>query len=217
MKNILQKKVSSLLLLTAAFLMIYMPGIGFPYTFCLISSFVLLSIFLQDGNLQSLNFKKIGGKELKTIILCYLALELSIDFLIDPLINWICNESADYSMFSSIKGNTSLYLSWLMKMWISAAIGEELLFRAFTFSQMQRVIGDRKTIIVMLSALMFSLPHLYQGIPGLLSTFVFGIAFALIYAKFKNIWINIIVHGLVDTLFLTLSYLGLTEFYSLLW
>lgn len=158
-----------------------------------------------------------GGKELKTIILCYIALELSVDFIIDPLINWICNESTDYSMFSVIEGNTSLYLSWLLKMWVSAAIGEELLFRAFAFSQMQRVFGDRKILFILLSALMFSLPHIYQGIPGLLSTFVFGIAFAFIYMKFKNILINIIVHGLVDTLFLSLSYLGLTEFYGLLW
>lgn len=217
MQNILQNKVSSLLLLAAAFLIIYIPGIGFPYTFCIIIGFILLSTFLQDGNLHSLNFKKIDGRELKTIILCYLTLELSIDFIIDPLINWICGESADYSMFSSLQGNTSKYLSWLAKMWISAAIGEELLFRAFAYSQMKRIFGERNILFVLLSALLFSLPHIYQGIAGLLSTFVFGIAFAFIYMKFKNIWINIIVHGLVDTLFLTLSYLGLTGFYSLLW
>jgi membrane protease YdiL (CAAX protease family) len=99
-------------------------------------------------------------------------------------------------------------------MWISAAIGEELLFRAFAFSQLKKWFGKNNFWLVLLIAVMFSLPHLYQGISGLVMTFLFGLAFGFIYLKFKNIWINIIVHGLVDTVFLTLSYYGLTDFYS---
>jgi|GEM_PF-6405420 membrane protease YdiL (CAAX protease family) len=53
-------------------------------------------------------------------------------------------------------------------MWISAAIGEELLFRAFAFAQLKKVLGDKKIVIVLLSALMFCLPHLYQGLQVLL-------------------------------------------------
>lgn len=217
MHTVLQSRWASFVLLAFSFLLIYNPWVKFPYTFCVISVFILLMTYLQDGNLRSLNFKRIGWKELKIILLCYLVLELSVDFIFDPIINWLCGESADYSMFAPIEGRTSLYLEWLVKMWISAAIGEELLFRAFAFSQLKRVIGDRKAIIVLLSAILFCIPHLYQGIAGLLSTFVFGIAFGLIYLKWKNIWINIIIHGIIDTVFLTLSYLGLLEFYTLLW
>ncbi|WP_164463118.1 CPBP family intramembrane glutamic endopeptidase [Chryseobacterium indoltheticum] len=145
----------------------------------------------------------------------YLILELSVDFIIQPLVNWLCNEPADYSAFEYIKGDTRKYLKWLYSMWISAAIGEELLFRAF--AQLKNIFGDKKVLIVIISALMFCLPHLYQGAAGLIMTFIFGIAFGFLYIRFKNIWINIIIHGLIDTIFLTLSYLGYIEFYQFIW
>ena len=139
-----------------------------------------------------------------------------MDFLFQPLISLIFNEPADYSYFSIIKGNKLLYFKWLFNMWLSAAIGEELLFRAFTFSQLKRIIGDQKIVIIIISAILFSLPHLYQGSSGLAITFLFGLVFAFIYYKYQNIWINILVHGLIDTLFLTLSFSDHIEFYNLL-
>lgn len=217
MKTLLQTKWMSALLLVVSFALIYNPWIKFPYTFCVIIAFILLATFLQDGNLKALNFKTIGVRQIGIIAACYLLLEFSMDFIVDPIINRICGESADYSMFAALQGRTDKYVEWLFKMWISAAIGEEMLFRGFAFAQLQRIIGDRKIPIVLISAAMFALPHLYQGVAGLLSTFVFGIAFALIYMRYKNLWINIIVHGLIDTVFLTLSYLGLLGFYDLLW
>jgi len=204
----------ALLLLAIAFLLIYNPFTHFPYTFCVIIAVILLFTYLQDGNLKNLNFKKIGLSEIMIILGCYLVLELSMDFVFQPLVSKIFNEPADYSSFKVIEGNPQKYFKWLFNMWISAAVGEELLFRAFAFSQLKRWFGKNQLVIVLLSAVMFSLPHLYQGISGLVMTFLFGLAFGLIYLKFKNIWINIIIHGLIDTVFLTLSYYGLTDFYS---
>lgn len=204
----------ALLLLAIAFLLIYNPFTHFPYTFCVIIAVILLFTYLQDGNLKNLNFKKIGLSEIMIILGCYLVLELSMDFVFQPLVSKIFNEPADYSSFKVIEGNPQKYFKWLFNMWISAAVGEELLFRGFAFSQLKRWFGKNQLVIVLLSAVMFSLPHLYQGISGLVMTFLFGLAFGLIYLKFKNIWINIIIHGLIDTVFLTLSYYGLTDFYS---
>lgn len=206
----------ALLFLAVAFALIYNPFTKFPFTFIVIILFILSATFFQDGNLKSLNFKKLGFREFKIIILAYIVLELLMDFLIQPAVSFLFNEPADYSAFGMIEGNTALYLKWLFNMWISAAVGEELLFRGYAFSQLKRIIGDKKIIIVILSAVLFSLPHLYQGISGLIMTFLFGIFFALLYNKYQNIWVNIIVHGLIDTLFLTLSYLGYIDFYNLL-
>ena len=207
----------SLLLLSIAFLLIYNPLTKFPYTFCVIIIFILVTTYLQNGDLKTLNFKKLNFNDIKVILFSYLIVELGVDFIVQPLVNWLCNEPADYSTFQHIKGDLSEYFKWLYRMWISAAIGEELLFRAFAFAQLKKVFGNKKIVIVILSALMFCLPHLYQGIAGLIMTFVFGIAFAIIYMKFQNIWINIIVHGLIDTVFLTLSYLGYIDFYQFIW
>ncbi|WP_027387184.1 CPBP family intramembrane glutamic endopeptidase [Chryseobacterium gregarium] len=214
LKALLDNKWAALLLLAIIFSLIYNPFTHFPYTFCVIIAGILLFTYLQDGNLKNLNFKKIGFSELKIILVCYLVLELSMDFVFQPLVSKIFNEPADYSSFKVIEGNPRKYFKWLFNMWISAAIGEELLFRGFAFSQLKRWFGKNQMVIVLLSAVMFSLPHLYQGISGLVMTFLFGLAFGFIYLKFKNIWINIIVHGLVDTVFLTLSYYRLTDFYS---
>lgn len=215
--KILQTKWMSAVLLLIAFLLIYNPLTSFPYTFCVIITFVLLATYVQQQSLRSLNFRTLGWRELKIIAVSYPAIELTMDFVVEPLIDWACNEPADYSVFAGMQGNTSLYLKWLSGMWISAAVGEELLFRAFAFAQLRNVLGDRKILIVILSALLFCVPHLYQGVAGLLGTFVFGLAFGFLYLKYQNIWVNIIVHGLIDTLFLSLSYLGYLEFYELLW
>ena len=102
-------------------------------------------------------------------------------------------------------------------MWISAALGEELLFRAYAFAQLKNIFGERKHLIVLLSSLLFCLPHLYQGAAGIIMTFVFGIAFGLLYMKLRHIWVNVIVHGLIDTLFLTLSYGGYWDWYNISW
>ena len=217
MKLLLQTKWISLALLVISFLLIYNPLTKFPYTFFVIIIFILITTFLQDGDLRSLNFKNLTFRDIKNILVAYLILELGFDLLVQPLVNWICNEPADYSTFEHIKGDMPQYLKWLYRMWISAAIGEELLFRAFAYAQLRNIVGDKKILIVILSALMFCLPHLYQGTAGLIMTFIFGIAFGSLYVKFKNIWINIIVHGLIDTVFLTLSYLEHIEFYQFTW
>jgi len=214
LKVILNNKWVALLLLVITFSLIYNPFTKFPYTFCVIIAVIFLFTYLQDRSFKNLNCKKIGVSEIKIIIICYLVLELSMDFIFQPLVSKICNEPADYSSFKIIEGNPKMYFKWLFNMWISAAIGEELLFRGFAFSQLKKFLGEKKILIVLLSAVMFSLPHLYQGISGLIMTFLFGLAFGFIYLKFQNIWINIIVHGLIDTVFLTLSYYGLTDFYS---
>ena len=213
-KVFLNNKWVALLLLALAFSLIYNPFTMFPLTFCVIVLAILLFTYLQDGDFKNLNFKKIGFSQMKIILACYLILEISMDFVFQPLVSKIFNEPADYSSFKIIENNPQQYIKWLFNMWISAAIGEELLFRGFAFSQFRKIFGEKKILLVFLSAIMFSLPHLYQGISGLVMTFLFGLAFGFLYIKFNNIWINIIVHGLIDTVFLTLSYYGLTNFYS---
>lgn len=212
--KLLNTKIGALLSFAVAFGLIYNPFTKFPYTFCVIILFVFLISFLQDGSLRNLNFKKIGLKQIGIILASYIILEAIMDFVFQPLATKIFNEPADYSSFEFIKGDTKAYFKWLAFMWISAAFGEELLFRAFAFSQLKKIIGEQKILIVFISAVLFSLPHLYQGNSGLLMTFLFGLAFGFIYYKFKNIWINIIVHGLIDTIFLTLSYYGMLDFYQ---
>lgn len=212
--KLLNTKIGAFILFAFTFGLIFNPWTKFPYTFLLIILFILLFTYLQDGHLKALNFKKISLRSVGLIVLLYAILELSMDFIFQPLVNFIFNEPADYSSFEPLKGNSAMYFQYLAYMWISAAFAEELLFRAFAFSQFRKIIGDRKIVLVFLSAVLFSLPHIYQGPAGLAMTFLFGLAFGWMYVRFQNIWINIIVHGLIDTVFLTLAYYGLLSFYG---
>lgn len=215
MKNILVSKWFSAVLLSIGFMLIYNPLTQFPYTFITIIVYILLSTYLQNGSFHSLHFGKVGLDDAKIILVAFISLELSIDMFIQPAVNKLCNEPADYSSFHSIKGNTTLFSKWLVRVWISAALGEELLFRAFTFAQLKNIIGEKKSLTIILSAILFCIPHLYQGTAGLILTFFWGLAFGILYMKNRNIWINVIVHGLIDTLFLIVCYFGYWNWYDL--
>ena len=211
----MREKLISLLLLFGVFSLIYNPFTKFPFTFVLIIAAILTVTYLQERTLHGLNFKAIRSQDFIAILISYVVLELSMDFIFQPLVNRIFNEPADYSSFKIIEGNINQYFKWLLNMWISAAVGEELFFRSFAFLQLRKIFNNNDVLVVIGSSILFSLPHIYQGNAGLAMTFIFGLAFGFLYLKYKNIWINIIVHGLIDTVFLTLSYLGLTDFYSL--
>jgi membrane protease YdiL (CAAX protease family) len=213
---VLQKpnKRIALLLLLVPFSVMYLPLFKFPYTFCTISALVFLFTWLQDGHIHMLQLKKFTANDLLVTLLAYVVLEGSMDFLVQPAITKLLHEPADYSSFAMFKGNTKAYVKWLCLMWLSAAFGEELFFRSYCIAQLQRIIGNRPLVHIFISAALFAAPHIYQGIAGAITTFVFGQAFGFIYVRWKNSWINILVHGLIDTVFLTLSYFGLTHFYG---
>ncbi len=52
---------------------------------------------------------------------------------------------------------------------------------------------------------MFGAAHAYQGPTGMIITGVLGLIFAIMYiASGRNLWLNIVVHGVYDTLSLAL-------------
>jgi membrane protease YdiL (CAAX protease family) len=218
MKTLLQNKWMSILWIIISLALIFNPVLKFPYSFGFIIIFVLALTYFLKGNLDDLNFRNLGWRELKIIVFSYVVMELSIDFLLQPFVNWMFNEPADYSMFEPLEGNSKGYGSFLWKMWLSAAIGEEILFRGFLFAQLENILGKSKPwLIILISSALFAFPHFYQGVSGVFLTFVIGLGFGYLYWKYQNIWINILVHGLIDTVFLTLAYYGKLDFYEFTW
>lgn len=218
MKTLLQTKWMSAILLLISLALIFNPFIKFPYAFVVIVLFVLGVTYLRDGNFKELNFNRFGIRQLGIAVVVYVFMELFIDFLFQPFINWAFDEPADYSMFEPLKGNARAYLDFMWKMWVSAAIGEEILFRGFAFAQLKKIFGENHSwIFIPISSLLFAFPHFYQGLSGVVLTFLIGLGFGYVYWKYKNIWINILIHGLIDTVFLTLAYLGYLDFYEMTW
>lgn len=205
-------KIGALLSVIALNAFIYNPWTKFPYTFVIIIAAALLISYGQFKSLAELGFK--ANYSLKKILLIslvlFVAVEVFVDFFLQPFINWVTNEPQNYGAFDVIKGNRSIYLKYFFYTWISAAFGEEILFRGFLFQQFKIIIPEFKyklALIVLLSSVLFAIPHFYLGWSGILFTFLFGIIFSMIYIKYHyNLWIPIIVHGIVDSLFITMAY-----------
>lgn len=200
---------------------IFNPWSTFPYTFIILIIFIVLLTYWNDSSLNNIGFKSNIGVQ-NTIghgLILFVLVVPTMDFVVQPLTNKLTGEVTDYSTFESIAFNFSKYIQYLFFVIISASFGEEILFRGFLFRQFEIILPKCKFktgFIVTISAVLFSLPHLYQGLSGLIMTFTFGLIFAMVYIKTNfNLWVNIILHGLIDIMFLTLAYCDKLDYYVL--
>jgi len=216
-----KSKILALIQLILIYGFIFNPWTSFPYTFILIIFFIFIITYWSDKSLSKIGFKSNISffKIIGIGLLLFAVLEPILDFIVQPLVNKLTGEIADYSTFQSVANNFPKYSKYFLYILISAGFGEEILFRGFLFRQFNIIFPEFKyktALIIILSAILFSLPHLYQGLSGLIMTFIFGLIFAIVYVKSNyNLWITIILHGLVDTMFITLAYYDKLGYYKL--
>lgn len=123
----------------------------------------------------------------------------------------------DLSYFNPLRGNLSVYLQTLVQVWILAGFFEEFIFRGYLLPYWVRLFGkESKWTIVAGSAvcsIVFGLGHFYQGWTGVILVGLIGFILCIaFYANKKNLTYNILIHGLVDTVFLTLVYADLDKY-----
>lgn len=118
--------------------------------------------------------------------------------------------------WGDIEGNLQVYLLWLALGWISGGLFEELFFRAFMISRLQKALsglpaGLATGLAILLPALVFGYGHFYyQGLRGLFVTGMIGVVLGVLYLVYKrNLWPLILAHALVDSLAFTAMYLDL--------
>lgn len=136
---------------------------------------------------------KVDIKEVLSVVftqICFsmgtVFLLLAIVYLINPnIFNELLNESAEEIL--SVK---DLVISMLFSV-ISAPIVEELIFRAIIFKRLSKKFSIWTSMIV--SSLIFGMLHTNLSIIGAI---VFGIANCILYLKYKNILIPMLVHFL---------------------
>ncbi|UII20095.1 CPBP family intramembrane glutamic endopeptidase [Fulvivirga ligni] len=217
----LQNRISAFIQLLLAYAFLYNPWTSFPYTFIIIIAAVITLVYLQDRNLQGIGLSASSNflDTLKTVLIAFIIIEPIVDFIIQPLVNKLTGEVVDYSVFDFIAHDLSQYFKYLFFIIISAGFGEEILFRGFVYRQINIVLPNFKgkiLLIIVLSAILFSIPHWYQGPGGVMITFIFGLAFATLYVKTNfNLLATILLHSLVDGLFITLAYFDKLDYYQL--
>ncbi len=84
---------------------------------------------------------------------------------------------------------------------IGAAFSEEITFRGYAITRLRILTGSYWTGAI-LSSLAFSVGHLYQGIAGVILTFIYGLLFAGLFVARKSVFPCIIAHFLQDALVL---------------
>lgn len=162
------------------------------------------------------------GSILRTIALgiaAGFALLLFSKLLLTPIVEALTGIPRDLSAFEFVRGNTAAYLALMPKIWIGAAICEEIIFRGLLIGRIEAAFGSasrlKTGIAVVLSSAVFGAAHAYQGPTGMLITGVLGLIFAITYvASGRNLWLNVLAHGVYDTLSLGLVLTSLDRVFT---
>jgi uncharacterized protein len=133
-------------------------------------------------------------------------------YTLDPLIDRLTGHPADLSEFGDVRGNASMLMFWLLVSWLLGAFGEELAYRGYVMNRMADLsplrVGGR-SMAVLLSAVLFGVSHISQGLSGVISNFLGAIVYGILYVLAGwNLWVPILAHGLEDTIGFLLIFLG---------
>lgn len=135
------------------------------------------------------------------------------NYVQEPLVAKLTGESPDLSNFDSVTGNLLAFLSLLSIGWVIGGLFEEFLFRGYLLPRINQLFNHRvigQWIGIIITSVSFSVAHTYQGIGGIINTFIFSIILSLLFYFFrKNTWYVILVHGFFDTFGILWIYLGL--------
>ncbi|MCC6684209.1 MAG: CPBP family intramembrane metalloprotease [Bacteroidia bacterium] len=134
-------------------------------------------------------------------LLAGLVLWVILGLILNPVLNHFTGIMTNYDKFNVLRHNIPLTLQATAGMWLSAAIGEEIIFRGFLLDRFVQLTNHRG-VSVAISSVLFALIHIYQGANGVVTTFVAGVLFGLLYLRSdKNLFLLILAHGIADTLF----------------
>ena len=188
------------------------------YFYIIIAALIMLvasAIEYKKDMFKSLGFQRnrINVKSLLIIApILGIVMFLFYFYIMVPSAEYLTGQPIDFSVFEVYKGNLPAALSLLVIIWISAAFGEEIVFRGYLMRQFTKFFGSSKislVINILLFGFIFGCIHAYQGITGQIVAGVTGILLAIIFHLRKNdLWFNIAVHGFIDTVALVFMYYG---------
>ena len=132
-----------------------------------------------------------------------------------PILHRITGEAIHVeALGNSMRGHLVALLPYLALVWVFGAFVEELAFRGYLFNRLTDFLGGGRPALAaafILVSVLFGIVHWTQGRTGILDNILAGALFMTLYLlSGRNLWLPIIVHGVVDTTSLVLLYLGFT-------
>ena len=128
-----------------------------------------------------------------------------------PLVSALGMAPPDVSLvMDQVTQSPATFVMWIVLVaMLSAGLGEELLWRGFLIDRLSRLKGLRGNMVAVLlaHAVLFGLPHAYQGLGGVLITGTIGVFLGWLRFRMNgNLWAGVIGHAAVDVIMLSLGY-----------
>ncbi|WP_339627340.1 CPBP family intramembrane glutamic endopeptidase [uncultured Maribacter sp.] len=155
---------------------------------------------------QKLNLKTIINSTWISILFFF------VPGIIDTILQYYLGNH-DLSSLNDTRGDFGSYAIMMVIMWVFAAFGEEVLFHGYYMQRFAKLFGDTKKVWILsgiLIAVYFGISHGYQGLSGIIGVGIGSLFFALLYYKNKsNLLLLVLIHGIYDSIWLTLIYLNI--------
>jgi len=123
-------------------------------------------------------------------------------FLIRNLIIWPLHLESRLGAFAAVRGNRSALAGLIGYVILAVGLNEELLFRGFFQSRVERLFGGWSLAGVASAAIagvVFGLVHGLQGPANVAYAGLLGIALGIIYVfADRNLWVVVMLHSLFD-------------------
>jgi membrane protease YdiL (CAAX protease family) len=204
------------LLLVLAGIILIATGI-FPFAILILFFLAWISIRLRHLHWRDVGLQR-PDRWLVTIALAILigVGYQAVDTLaIGPLLQKLTGEAINLSQFAGLRGNLVALIASLVLTWTEAAFIEEMFFRAYLFNRLTDLLGKEGAGLVsalLVQAILFGVGHTYHGLTGVLDTALAGLLIGLLYLYGRrNLWLPILVHGIIDTTGFLLIYFGLVS------
>jgi len=174
----------------------------------------VLSTWLRGVGLRGLGMGRLSkpGSTLGLGALLGGALFLFNTYVTERAIVWLGGSAPDLGSFQGLEGNVGFLLLMLALVWTFAAFGEEIAFRGYLITRIAGLLGGQKgawVVALLVSGVVFGIPHLYQGTGGALSTGIGGLLYGAIFLLGRrNLWLPIMAHGMEDTIGVAALFLG---------
>ena len=130
-----------------------------------------------------------------------------------PGIELLTGDPINYPNTEPLRGNLTNTLTWLVVIWVTAAFGEEIIFRGYFMRQFVKFFGESKISLalnILIFCGFFGYMHMQQGPTGqLVAATVGAIFFAIFYFRKYDLWFMVMIHGFFNTLGILSFYFGL--------
>lgn len=199
------------LIAAVEFNMIRVPTLTIPFILIGWISLRLRGLRWRDVGLRS---PALGWQKTVVIALIIATVhQLFSTFVLIPFLQRATGQLIDLSLVDQIEGNPGMLVVSLVVAWLLAGFGEELVYRGYILNRFADVlVGQpiRWFTGYLVVSLLFSWVHQYQGIVGVIDSFVSALIFGgLYFYAGRNLWLPVLAHGFFDTIAFFFAYFGI--------